>query len=142
MERIIELLERKNQYLEKFYVISEAELLNFQSGDFMNLESFYECRDKILNIIRHIDEELDKVNQQFSDQSQVSGGQKVRARRELSLKEGWVNRILELDLQIISCIEAAKSSIIKELQTVRKGRKAVSGYKAESGPSYRLNEEI
>lgn len=142
MERIIELLERKNQYLEKFYLISEAEFLNFESGDFRNLESFYDCRDKILNIVHHIENELEKLNQQFSDTPKVDSRMTDAAKRALDKKDALVNQILELDLRIISCIENAKSSIIKELRGVRKGRKAMKGYASPTSPTHRFNEEV
>ena len=41
MDRVIDLLQQKNHYLEKFLLMSEAELLNFENKDFGNLESFY-----------------------------------------------------------------------------------------------------
>lgn len=142
MERTLDLLERKNQYLEKFLLIGEAELLNFEVGDFKNLESFYECREKILNIIRRIEKQIEKSSSEFSDQRNIDQRHAARARGQLELKDQIVNEILDLDLRLISCIEAAKSSIIKELRMVKKGKKALSGYKSELGPQYAFNEEV
>jgi hypothetical protein len=134
-------MERKNHYLEKFLLISEAELLNFEVGDFQNLESFYDCREKILNIVRHVEKQLEKLSHQFGETAVVDGAMRARAKAELDLKDELVNRILEMDLRLISCIEAAKSKIIQELQSIKKGKKVVAGYKAELGPKYTFNEE-
>ena len=55
MDRVISLLEEKNDYLEKFYAVNEHELINFGAGDFENVEVFYQTRDKILDLVRCID---------------------------------------------------------------------------------------
>ena len=52
MLRIINLLNQKNHFLEKFYSINETELLNFSKGNFDNLEDFYQSRERILSIVR------------------------------------------------------------------------------------------
>ena len=59
MLRIIDLINHKNHFLEKFYSLNETELLNFIKGNFDNLEKFYETREKILENIRYIDNQID-----------------------------------------------------------------------------------
>jgi len=137
MLRIIDLLNHKNHYLEKFYSLNETELLNFVEGNFANLESFYQDREKILEMIRYIDCEIDveqKKDQNPSDQH------KRDIHSALSIKEEYVSRILAQDLEILSCIEATKSNIIRELQEIRKARKAVGSYKSKNYIN-RLDEE-
>jgi hypothetical protein len=134
-------MEQKNHYLEKFLLISEAELLNFESDDFDNLEAFYDCREKILGIVRHIEKKIEQVSQEYTQAEAISDDHKRRLRVEMDFKDQLANKILELDLRLISRIETAKSAIIRQLQTVRQGKKAVSGYKSELGPKYSFNEE-
>lgn len=142
MERVIELLERKNHYLEKFFLISEAELLNFKSDDFDNLESFYACRDKILNIIKHIDDEVEKTNQQFSSHYTITPEQRLQMERVLSRKEEIVNDILALDVEILACIDKTKSTIIRELRGVKKGRQVIEKYHSGQKQRPQMSEEV
>lgn len=137
MLRIVQLLQQKNHYLEKFYSLNETEILNFSQGNFDNLESFYNTREKILENLRYIDSQMDLQNQDL-DKIPAEEGRLVK--QELAVKDEYVARIIDQDLEVLACIEAAKSNIIRELQDVRRARKAVGGYKS---PSFnkRLDEE-
>lgn len=140
MERIIELLNEKNHYLEKFYALNEAELLNFSRDSFENLENFYRTREKILEIIKYLDSEMNRA--QAAMDSQETGAEYRRTVREaLAVKDEYVARIIEQDIEVLSCIEAAKNGIIRELQDLRKGRKAIGGYKSPMFDK-QLDEEI
>jgi hypothetical protein len=137
MLRIITLLNQKNHYLEKFYSLNETELIRFAAGDFEGLEEFYQTREKILEMIKYLDSEIDKVDAGSHAPSQE---QKRELKEALAIKEEYVNRILSQDLQILSCIESAKSNIIRELQEIRRSRKAVGSYKSRI-QDRRLDEE-
>lgn len=130
MERIIELLNEKNHYLEKFYALNEAELLNFSRDNFDNLENFYRTREKILEIVKYLDSELNRAEGQTSDLMAAPLDYKRTAREALAVKDEYVTRIIEQDLEVLSHIEAAKNGIIRELQDLRRGRKAIGGYKS------------
>jgi hypothetical protein len=135
MHRIISLLDQKNHYLEKFYSLNEEELLNFAQKNFDHLEEFYRTREEILNLIRYIDQELDKL-----ETAELSSAEKRHAQEALAIKEEYVTRILAQDLEILSCIESAKSSIIRELQEIKRTKKAVGSYKSKTTVN-RLDEE-
>ncbi len=139
MTRIITLLNEKNHYLEKFYSLNERELKNFLVSNFDGLEVFYQSREKILEIIKYIDSQIDAERMKDNN---VAVAEKYRGeiKQALSAKDQYVERILEQDLEILSCIEAAKNEIIKELKSVRHGRKAVGGYKTKTRNG-RLDEE-
>jgi hypothetical protein len=138
MNRIIDLLNHKNHFLEKFYSLNETELLNFARTDFSNLESFYQTREKLLETIRYIDAEVDQEQQK--PEVQVTDLQKREVVTCLAIKEEYVSRILAQDLEILACIESAKSNIIRELQEIKKNRKAVGSYKSRQFVN-RLDEE-
>lgn len=142
MNRIITLLNEKNHYLEKFYSLNETELANFAQGQFDNLERFYQTREHILGVLKYVDAQVVKAQ----DENEVLGTQvNSEARREikeaLAIKDEYVARIIEQDIQVLACIEMAKNSIIKELQEVRRNRKAVGGYKSKTF-NQRLDEEV
>jgi len=138
MLRIITLLDQKNHYLEKFYSVNETEILNFTKGVFDNLEDFYQTREKILEMIKYLDGELEQVQKCQDIVSSDEDRRHVMA--SLAIKDEYVNRILAQDLEILSCIESAKSSIIRELQDIRKNKKAVGSYKSKTF-NRRLDEE-
>lgn len=138
MLRIITLLDQKNHYLEKFYSANETELINFSAGQFDNLESFYQTREKILEMIKYLDSELDKLPAETA--VTLSAEQKQSVREALAIKDEYVSRILSQDLEILSCIESAKSEIIRELQEIRRTKKAVGSYKSHI-QTRRLDEE-
>lgn len=137
MLRILELIEHRNHHLEQFYSLNETELDNISRLDYSNLELFYNSREKILEAIRYIDSEMEveqKKDLQLTDtdKKEISSG--------LAIKEEYVTRILAQDLEILSCIESAKSSIIRELQEMKRARKAVSSYKSPNFAK-RIDEE-
>lgn len=137
MHRILDLLNHKNHYLEKFYSVNERELLNFYRSDFGQLENFYQEREKILQTIRYIDDQIDSAQNKSLD---IQPEAKREIQTALAIKEEYVNRILAQDLEVLACIESAKSSIIRELQEIQKNKKAVGSYKSKTFYN-RLDEE-
>ncbi|MGE0632058.1 MAG: hypothetical protein AB7O96_06600 [Pseudobdellovibrionaceae bacterium] len=139
MQRVITLLNEKNHYLEKFYALNESELVFMKSRNFDNLDSFYETRERILEMLRYLDSELG-LSQQESEPADLSPIDKKIIVEALRVKTEYVNRILAQDLEVLSCIEAEKNFIIRELQEVKKVKTAVSKYKMPMFDS-KLDEE-
>lgn len=139
MEKLINLMEQKNHYLEKFYSLNAEELVNFSDGNFQNVESFYRARDKILDLIRTIDEMIDAEAKTTA--TPLADATKTSIEKLLAQKDEWVTAILAQDLQVLSWIEKEKSNIIKELQTIGRSKKAVSGYHSGSRPASKFDEE-
>ncbi len=139
MEILLDLMQRKNSFLEKFYTINEAELLNFSSGDFRNLESFYQCRENLLRLIGRLDDQIDdtlKIVEQ-----PLSTSAKTRIQQCLQVKDDWARKIVDQDLQIISCIERKKSGIITELKSVQQSKKMHTAYQPEKSNKPKLSEK-
>lgn len=141
MQDIIQLLKEKNQHLEKFFELNEQEMLSFNDGNFDNLEVFYQSRETLLEIIHILDGRIEKSNQVETAPISISDKQKVEILKALDKKNELVTGILSQDLQILSCIESAKSSIIKELSQTRVTKKAIGSYKSGE-PNKRLDEEV
>lgn len=135
MERVIALLREKNHYLEKFYFINEHELINFGEGSFDNVESFYQARDKILEVISGIDGLINDENERLAGHA-VAPEYRSEVEVLLRTKDELVTSILAQDLQVLSYIEKEKSNIIRELRETRRARVAVNAY----GRSERLRE--
>lgn len=141
MNRIVNLLNEKNHYLEKFYALNETELINFAQGQFENLEKFYQTRERILEVVKYVDAQIEKCQSEHSETTNVNSDFKMQVRQSLAIKDEYVARIIEQDLQVLACIEAAKNSIIRELQDIRRNKKAISGYKSRTF-NQRLDEEL
>ena len=141
MTRIIALLNEKNHYLEKFYSLNEVELANFVQGQFDNLESFYQTRERILEVLKYVDAQIDRIQEQFEAATNIVETERNQVRDALRIKDEYVARIIEQDIQVLACIETAKNSIIRELQETRRTRKAVGGYKSKTF-NQRLDEEV
>lgn len=138
MKEVINLLNQKNQHLERFYRHNEDEILNFMDGNFDNLERFYNSREVILDMIGCLDRMIEDAQQ--APESEISTNDKREIISALDRKNDLVTQILSQDLQILSLIESAKSNIIKELSQVKSAKKAVGSYK--SGPREpQLNEK-
>jgi hypothetical protein len=140
MDTIINLLKDKNYHLQKFFQLNESELLNFTEGNFDNIEAFYQSRDTILDLVRCIDRLIEAASSAQGDSVSASDRQKHEMLKCMNQKSDLVQRILAQDLQILSVIEQAKSSIIKELRTVQAGRKALGGYQTADAPA-KLDEK-
>lgn len=142
MTRIVTLLNEKNHYLEKFYSLNEVELVNFAQGQFDNLEHFYQTRERILEVLNYVDAQIERTQSEIEQNGgTVNASDRQQVKEALAIKDEYVARIIEQDIQVLTCIETAKNSIIRELQEVRRSRKAVSGYKSNTFQQ-RLDEEV
>lgn len=131
MNRLVQYLNEKNHFLEKFYSLNEAQIKKLEAGFFDELEVFYNQRERLLKILKYIDAEILKAHKiNKSEATEYSDGQKTEIHEYLRTKEAYAKRILEQDLQILGLIDDAKSAIIKELQEIQKTRKALAGYKS------------
>lgn len=138
--KLIDLLDEKNQYLQKFFELNESELLNFADGYFDNVEPFYQAREKILDIVRCIDALVDD-EVAILREGDVSSPLRDELKELMSEKNRLAKQILAQDLQVLAAIETEKSNIIRELKSTGQNRKAVAAYK--SGPAApQYDEEI
>lgn len=131
MIRLIQFLNEKNHFLEKFYALNEAQISKLDAGHFDAIETFYNQREDLLKIIKYIDAEIQKAHGLHKDMSGAfTDVEKQEIRNALRAKEAYVKRILEQDLLVLGMIDDAKSQIIRELKDIAKSRRALSGYKS------------
>ncbi len=139
-QKLVDILDEKNQYLEKFFELNEAELHCFADGNFDNVETFYESREKILDIIRCLDLLVDDEVSILSE-SDITAPIRAEIQDLMDHKDRLAKQILAQDLLVLAAIEDEKSNIIRELKNTKQSRKAVSAY--HSGHSVRqLDDEV
>ncbi|MEQ1722183.1 MAG: hypothetical protein ABL930_03345 [Pseudobdellovibrio sp.] len=133
MIRLIQFLNEKNHFLEKFYALNEMQITRLEAGMFDELETFYNHREDLLKIIKYVDAQIHKAHMLHKD---ITGAftedEKSEIRESMRTKEAYVKRILEQDLKVLGMIDDAKSNIIRELKGIQKTRKALTGYKASA----------
>lgn len=131
MIRLIQFLNEKNHFLEKFYALNEKQISLLESGQIDEIEKFYNQREDLLKILKYIDAEIYNAHTTHKEMKQAyAEEEKTEIRSSLRTKEIYVRKIVDQDLIILSLIDEAKSRIIKELQEVQKARKAMAGYKS------------
>lgn len=131
MIRLIQFLNEKNHFLEKFYALNEKQISLLESGQIDEIEKFYMQREDLLKILKYIDAEIYKSHAAHKETGATyTEEEKAEIRSSLRVKEMYVKKILDQDLIVLSLIDEAKSRIIKELQDVQKARKALAGYKS------------
>ena len=133
MNRLVQFLNEKNHFLEKFYSVNEEQITLLENFQFDKIDQFYNQREDLLKIINYIDAEIYRAHLQFKEMNLgFTEIEKCQIRESMKIKEMYVKKILEQDLIVLSLIDEAKSQIIKELQDVKKARKAMTGYKMSS----------
>jgi hypothetical protein len=128
MEEILNLLKERNTFLRQFYSINRTEMFRFEEGDFSRIEYFYKSRDNILDMISHLESELDGRLGVLEAGNDVPAELKNQVRTELDFKDDVITQILDQDLEILAKIDGAKNKIIKELQEVAKVKNGLNGY--------------
>lgn len=140
MNFLVELLDEKNEYLNKFYNLNEKEILNIDEDNFENLENFYTTRECLLQMIEIIDKRIDSLQSGVVAPNSLSKAEKDRVKKCLDKKNNIVQAILNQDLLILSKVENEKSQIIKELKQSKMSKKAIGSYKSNTPKINKIDE--
>lgn len=129
--RLIQLFEKKNHYLEKFFALNELQLKLLQSGEIGTLDEFYLKREKILEIINYIDSQASEFYQDHGNQEAIKLNQKA-INKLLFIKDEYVHHILEQDLNILEIIDRIKSNLLTEITDIKSNRVALGKYHTQN----------
>ncbi len=140
MDKVIGLIIQRNQLLEKYMSLNNAELHRLGSGDFDGLDQFYRGRETILEMVQRVENSLQEQVGFSTATYRPTFEEKQLVTKLLKHKNEIVTEILEQDLEIISLIERAKSEIIDELASLRRSRRLASAYHSGT-PRQILDEE-
>ena len=129
MEEVIHYLELKNQYYEKFYNLTQKFLQLAEDKRWNDVELFVDNRERILSIIRSYDFKIAEVFEQI-DVTQVDLNlYRTRVHSLLESRKSWVDKIVALDLELISKVEDMKSETIKELKKTVETHNQINSFK-------------
>lgn len=130
MMALIQFLNEKNYFLEKFCQLNETQFKLLQQGHIEGLDYFYNQRESIISIVRNIDAKITKCLT-APDSQKLTGPERESVKKAMAIKDEYVNLILGQDLDIIAHIDALKVNIFNELKAVSSTKKMVNGYKSE-----------
>ena len=128
MLAVINLMNSKIHYLEKFLTLNEEHLERFSSGDLDALDDFYDRREKILENIQYIDARIEQEQRLLP--RMLNEFDKKELRELLAIKDQYVEKILDQDLQILGQLDEIKSEIIAELKGLTRNKGKISKFKS------------
>lgn len=116
MYQIIKYLELKNMYYEKFLSISQKFLNKARANYWDDLTVFIDNRERILNIIRAFDYKIAQFFEEIDLTNCELNSYRFQVRALLMRRKELIDKIVEVDLELISKIEELKNETIKELK--------------------------
>lgn len=116
MEEVIEYLQMKNHYYEKFYEITKRFLDKANQDNWQDLDFFVDNRDRLLNIIRSLEYKIARAFKDAENHGQDIEAYKETVQRLLIKRKEIGERIVALDLELIAKIDELKSDTIQELK--------------------------
>jgi hypothetical protein len=116
MEEVLQYLEMKNHYYEKFYSITQKFLDQIARNNWKDLDFFVDSRERILNIIRSFDVRISQAVECLSPQKKFNEVDREVMNKMMIRRRKIADKILELDLQVIAAIDEYKNETIRELK--------------------------
>ncbi len=135
MQELIALLGRKCQCYKSFYRICNDFLDEISLGDLNNLSRFQNQRSGLLNVLEHLELDIQNFLKQFDESpgsfdALLTSEHKTQIQYLTREKDSLIQAILELDKQILSHIDRQKNDTIQKLQSVQTGKKSVGAYRS------------
>lgn len=132
MEEIIRYLELKNQYYEKFLSISKKFLSRTEEKQWDDLPLLVDNRERILNIIRSYDFKIAKCFEDLDPAACDLASYRSRVKMLLAQRTELVNKIVAVDLELISKIDELKSETIRELKKTVETNQVLDSFSASA----------
>lgn len=132
MDDILQYLEMKNHYYEKFFALSKKFLDQISQNKWDDLEYFVDNRERILSIIRSFDFQISKAmeNREVSPEETTRYQETVKT--FMSKRSELAAKIVALDLELISKIDEYKSETIKDLKKTQETQQHVASFTKRS----------
>lgn len=135
MEEILQYLEMKNHYYQKFYTVTQKFLDKISRNEWEQTEFFVESRDRILSIIRSFDLKISRCISEMEKNLDPTPVEKALLSKISEQKKSLGEKILEIDLRLITAIDDYKTETIKELQRTVKAQQQIDAFERTHQPS-------
>lgn len=125
-----ELQKEKKHFLTEFMNLNSKALIDLRNGNFHGVEELYNQREQVLEILKFIDEKISSINS-YKKETNSYGRLEVTMDSPLNENSEIIQKILNQDREILILIDSTKTSIISEIQSLKKNKKCVSHYKTK-----------
>jgi hypothetical protein len=116
MEEVLHYLEIKNQYYEKFHSVTMKFLEQANQNNWKDLTLFVDNRERILNIIRSFDFKIGRSLQDLGVEGSQVSKYEPKVKELFNERNRWVQKIVALDLELLTKMDDMKSETIRELK--------------------------
>lgn len=137
MEEVLQYLEMKNHYYEKFYSITQKFLDHIARNDWKDMEFFVDSRERILNIIRSFDAKISKAIETSQRKNTITEEEKSLMTKMMAKKKVLADKIVDLDLQVIAAIDDYKNETIRELKKTVEVQQQIDSFEKNSAQTLR-----
>jgi len=134
MEEVIQYLEMKNHYYEKFYTVTQKFLDQIARNEWGNLEFFVDSRERILSIIRSFDAKISNAMEKVKGRGNTKEVDKNLLKKMMDERKNLGDKILELDLQLIAAIDDYKNETIRELKKTVETQQQIDAFEKNAQP--------
>ena len=146
MNHLIKHLEDKAFWYKKYLHANEAFLSALKHAPDIALDEldlFYGNRESLLKILEDLDQKIQIClnNLERTDQD-ANSDQKTKIHYYIREKDTVIQRIVELDKEIIDTLEEVRTRGIAKARALTEGKKALSGYKSGQFKNERLDKRV
>lgn len=143
---LFKLLKDKNYWYSKYLNANEAflqALLHAPEVALDELELFYGNRESLLKIIENVDQNI-QIELEGADwkAKTPTSADKTLIQQYIRDKDSIIKKIVELDGQILVRMEELKLEGMEKIRALSKGKKALSGYRANANNNDKLNKRV
>jgi hypothetical protein len=125
----------KNHYYEKFFSITQKFLDQIARNSWKDLDFFVDSRERILNIIRSFDAKISQAVEKTDQKAKVTDVDRAILNQMMTKRRTLADKILELDLQVISAIDEYKNETIRELKKTLEAQPQIDAFEKNAVPS-------
>ena len=136
MDEIIHYLEMKNLYYSKFLSVSTKFLEKAEENEWDDLTFFVDNRERILNIIHSFDSKIAACFENIETNPSQMELYQDRVKNLLSDRKEMADRIVEIDLQLISRMDDMKTETIRDLKRSVKTAHQLESFTQSSAEHY------
>lgn len=142
MEDVIQYLKMKNKYYEKFFSISTKFLEETNSDRWDNLQFFVENRERLLNIIRSLDQKIARAFKECSANETELDSYRDSLKKLFDRKKYLGDQIISIDLQLISKIDSMKTKTIQKLKSTLQTNQVLDSFERSSAHTKKRHSKV
>lgn len=142
MDELLRLLEQKHEWLKKFLHLTQgyqAQLRDNEAAAIEDVDYFLNNRQSLLNILQSTEKKITNHLKLHKINPSILAAEKARIEAFETEESRLGTEVRGLDESILRTLTRARGESEAELKQVTRGKKAISGYRAERGANGRLD---